>query len=127
MIARIVTYTVIVILGLFVFFTTFVLDHGGSRAQPDPGPAEGVTTIHDLSIAPDMYKGQTVTTQGTLGFSFETSQYQLVDEGQAVVVKNYEVEALNALSGQEVLVTGVFDYEDRTGVLIDAETIQVLD
>ena len=103
MIARVVTYAVIALLALFVLATTFVLDHGGGSATPT---ADGAITIHDLSLTHDLYFGKTVTTEGTLGFSEETKQYQLVDDGQAIVITGYEQEALRALNGREVAVTG---------------------
>lgn len=123
MIARVITYTVIALLAMFVLSTTFLLDRGGSQAEPD----DGVISVHDLSINPEKYRGETVTTEGTLNFSEETGQYQVIDDNIAVVVKGYNTEALVALSGQEVLITGKFDFNADTGVYVDAEKIQVKD
>ena len=125
MIARVVTYTIIALLAVFVLSTTFVLDHGGGSATPETG--DGTVSIHDLSLEPERHEGDIVTTQGTLGFVDETKQYHLVDEGSAVVITEYELEALHALKDQRVSVTGRFDIDPNTGIFIDADTIQVLD
>jgi hypothetical protein len=123
-IARVITYTVLAALSIFVLATSFLLDRGGSSATPD---AEGTVSVHDLSTNPDAYRGETVTTLGTLGLSADTTQYQLVDETLAVVVNGYELDALQSLSGQRVSVTGRFDFADRTGIFIDADVIEVQD
>jgi hypothetical protein len=123
-IARVVTYVIIAGLALFVLATTFVLNHGGSRATPED---ESPISIHDLSLEPDKYKGDTVVTEGTLGFADETKQYQIVSEGVAVVITGYEMEALRSLEGQVVLVTGRFDFDPTTGTFIDADLVQVRD
>jgi hypothetical protein len=125
LIARIVTYTIIALLAVFVLSTTFVLDHGGGSATPETG--DGTISIHDLSLEPDRHEGDTVTTKGTLGFSDATKQYHLVEEGVAVVITDYELEALHALKDQRVTVTGRFDTDPSTGIFIEADTIQVLD
>ena len=123
LIARIVTYAVLVALAVFVLSTTFLLDGGGSSAQPD----DGLTSVHDLSINPPKHRGRTVTTGGILNYSVETQQYQVIDDNIAVVVRDYDSEALQSLSGQQVLVTGRFDFDSDTGIYIDAETIEVKD
>jgi hypothetical protein len=124
MIARILTYTVIAILATFVIFTTFFLDQGGGKAEPHD---EGIISVHDLSINPERHRGETVTTEGTLNYSEETTRYQVVDESIAVVVSGYELEALHELSGQPVIVTGRFDFDAEAGIYIDADTIEVKD
>jgi len=123
-IARIITYTVLAALSIFVLATSFLLDRGGGSATPDE---EGTVSIHDLSANPDAYRGETVTTLGTLGLSGDTTQYQLVDENLAVVVKGYDLDDLQSLSGQRVSVTGRFDFADLTGIFIDADVIEVQD
>ena len=123
MIARIITYTVIALLAVFVLSTTFLLTNGGSSAEPD----DGVISVHDLSSNPEAHRGDTVTTEGTLNFSEDTQQYQVVDDDTAVVVNGYDTEALVALNGQAVLVTGRFDFDADTGIYIDADTIEVRD
>ena len=128
MIARVVTYLVIALLALFVFSTTFVLDHGGGGATP--AGVGGHVSIHDLSLVPDTYRGKTVITEGTLGFSSEVKQHQIVDpdpvdpsKSQAVVVLGYDALALRALEGQRVSVTGRFDFDPATGIFIDADIV----
>jgi hypothetical protein len=86
-----------------------------------------VISVHDLSANPDAHRGETLTTFGTLNFSEQTQQYQLVDEDLAVVVNGYELDALQSLNGQRVSVTGRFDFADGTGIFIDADVIEVLD
>jgi hypothetical protein len=126
MIARVATYTVIAVLAAFVLLTTFAIDHGGTRATPQA--EDGTITIHDLALTPESHKGETVKSRGKLLFSDSTKQYQLIDEqGVVVVIRGYEAEALQALSGQEVSVTGRFDIDPSTGIFIEAETVQVLD
>jgi hypothetical protein len=123
MIARIVTYIVIAALAAFVIFTTFFLDQGGGKAEP----TDGVVSVHNLSLDPDMYRGKTVTTEGTLNYSDATQQYQVVDADVAVVINGYELATLHSLTGQPVLVTGRFDFDEGTGIFIEAETIEVKD
>ncbi len=120
--ARILTYVVIVVLGIFVITTTFLLDGDGSGANPDA--PEGTISIHDLSLQPARYKGDTVTTVGNVMFSADTNQHQVVEDGQAIVITGHEVEALRALEGQHVSVTGRFDFDAETGIYIDAEEIR---
>ena len=123
MIARIITYAVLAALAVFVLSTTFLLDRGGSSAQPD----DGSISVHDLSINPEKHRGQNVTTQGILNYSVETKQYQVIDASIAIVVRDYDTEALQSLSGQQVLVTGRFNLDSDTGIYIDAQTIEVKD
>ena len=122
MIARLITYTVIGALGVFVLMTTFLIDEGGGSATP-----AGRVSVHDLSLAPETYRGETVITQGDLGFSPEIQQHQIVDEGIAIVVLGYEEEALRSLEGRRVTVTGRFDFDAATGVFIDADTVNVVE
>ena len=123
MIARTITYAVLAVLTIFVLTTSFLLDRGGSGATP----GEETVSVHDLSSNPEVYRGETVTTIGTLGLSGDTTQYQLVDEALAIVINGYELEALRSLSGQRVSVTGRFDFADGTGIFIEADTIEVQD
>jgi len=123
LIARIITYAVIAVLAVFVLSTTFLLDRGGGKAEPD----DGVISVHDLSSNPEAHRGEIITTEGTLNFSDETKQYQVVDNDIAVVVTGYDTEALVALTGQPVLVTGRFDFDGSQGIYIDADVIEVQD
>jgi len=125
MIARTITYLVLALLGLFVLATTFVLDHGGGAATPPA--ASGLVTVHDLSLLPETYRGKTIITLGTLGYSPDTAQHQVVDEGLAVVILGYDALALRSLEGQRVSVTGRFDFDEGIGIFIDADIVKAAD
>jgi len=125
LIARVITYLVIASLGLFVLATTFVLDHGGGAATP--AGVFGHVTVHDLSLVPETYRGKTVVTEGTLGYSPDTTQHQVVDEDLAVVILGYDALALRSLEGQRVSVTGRFDFDPGTGIFIDADVVRGTD
>jgi hypothetical protein len=119
--ARAITYLVIAGLGLFVLTTTFLVSKGGGSANPNESGQ--VISVHDLSLDPPEYTGDTLTTVGQLMFSPDIKQYQVVDEGIAIVVVGYEDEALRELDGQRVRVTGRFDFDIGTGIFIDAELV----
>ncbi|HET8943734.1 MAG TPA: hypothetical protein VFO59_03055 [Dehalococcoidia bacterium] len=118
MIGRIVLYTVIALLGVFVLTASFALEHGGGYTSTRPP-----VTVHDLRSLPESYVGQTVTTEGTLTLSAE-GKYQVVDaSGQSVVVQGYEEAVLQGMLDRTVIVTGRFDIDAELGVYIDADTI----
>jgi hypothetical protein len=118
--ARAITYIVIVGLGMFVLATTFLITKGGGSANP---AGERIVSVHDLSLEPEAYRGDNVTTEGQLTFSPDIKQYQVVDEGIAIVVVGYEEQAFRGLEGQRVRVTGRFDFDLGTGIFIDAEFV----
>jgi hypothetical protein len=120
--ARAITYAVIALLGLFVLFTTFIITRGGGSATQ--GPQDRTLSVHDLSLEPESYRGDTVTTEGNLLFSPDIKQYQIVDEGVAIVVIGYEEEAFQGLEGRRVTVTGRFDFDLGTGIFIDVEFVR---
>jgi hypothetical protein len=119
--ARAITYGVIALLGLFVLTTTFLIDKGGGSARPADTDAR--ITVHDLSLEPEAHRGDTVTTEGDLLFSADIKQWQVVDEGIAIVIVGYDDEAFRGLEGRRVSVTGRFDFDLGTGIFIDAEQV----
>jgi hypothetical protein len=118
--ARVITYVVIAGLGLFVLATTFLITKGGGSANLAD---EETVSVHDLSLNPEEHRGDSVVTQGALAFSEDIKQYQVVDDGIAIVVVGYEEEAFQELEGQHVRVAGRFDFDLGTGIFIDAESI----
>lgn len=119
MIGRVLLYTAIALLALFVLGSTFVLQHGGGYTSDRPP-----VTIHDLRILPEAYRDKTVTTEGTLHYSPDLDQYEVVDsDGQAVVLLGYEEEELQKLLGKTVTVTGRFGIKEGTGIYIDVDLI----
>ena len=118
MIGRMLLYTVIAGLGVFVLTASFALEHGGGYTSTRPP-----VTVHDLRLLPETYRGQTVTTEGTLRLSAE-GKYEVVDaDDQSVTIVGYEELALQAMLDQTVIVTGRFDIDETVGVYIDADSI----
>ena len=118
MIGRIILYLVIAALGVFVLTASFALEHGGGYTSTRPP-----VTVHDLRLLPETYRGQTVTTEGTLRLSAE-AKYEVVDaDNQSVTIVGYEELALQAMLDQTVIVTGRFDIDETLGVYIDADSI----
>jgi hypothetical protein len=120
--ARAITYAVIAGLALFVLATTFLIDKGGGSATPVP-PDQNIS-VHDLSLEPEAHRGNTVTTTGTLKFSPDIKQHQIVDEGVAIVLVGYEEEAFQSLEEKLVTVTGKFDFDLGTGIFIDVDFME---
>lgn len=119
MIGRMVLYTVIAGLGVFVLTASFALEHGGGYTSTRPP-----VTVHDLRSLPESYVGQTVTTEGTLRYSAEQQKYEVVDADlQSVAIQGYEELALQAMLDRTVIVTGRFDIDETLGVYIDADSI----
>jgi hypothetical protein len=114
---RAVLYTVIALLALFVLSTSVVLEHGGGYTA---GAAE--TTVHDLLMEPERYRGHEVTAEGTLKFDATTGGYMLAADGQGVLVR-YSRGSLAAFAETLVRVSGRFDWEPGTGVFIQASVI----
>ena len=118
-IGRILLYTIIALLGVFVLGSTFALEHGGGYTSSRPP-----VSVHDLRLLPETYKGKTVTTEGTLRYSPELEQYSVVDaDQQSVVVVGYDETILQGIVDKTVIVTGRFDIDAETGVFIDIDSI----
>lgn len=119
MIGRLLLYTAIALLALFVLGSTFVLRHGGGYTSDRPP-----VTIHDLRLLPEAYKDKTVTTEGTLHYSPDLDQYEIVDsDRQAVVLQGYEEGELQKLLEKTVTVTGRFGIARGIGIYIDVDFI----
>lgn len=114
---RAVLYAVIAILALFVVATSVILQHGGGYTA---GATE--TTVHDLLMAPERYRGHEVTVEGTLRFDATTGGYLLAADGQGVLVR-YSRGSLSDFAESLVRVSGRFDWEPGTGVFIEASII----
>jgi hypothetical protein len=120
-IGRILLYTIIALLGVFVLGSTFALEHGGGYTSARPA-----ISVHDLRLLPESYKGKTVTTEGDLHYSPDLGQYEVVDaDQQAVVVLGYEETALQGMVGKTVIVTGRFDFDEEHGIFIDIDSIGI--
>ncbi len=119
MIGRFILYTVIAVLGVFVLTASFALEHGGGYTSAQPP-----VSVHDLRLLPETYRGQTITTEGTLHYSPELDQYEVVDsDNQAVVLLGYDETALQAMLDRTVIVTGRFDADPEHGIFIDVDSI----
>lgn len=120
-IGRILLYTIIALLGVFVLGSTFALEHGGGYTSTRPP-----ISVHDLRLLPETYKGKTVTTEGILRYSPDLERYDVVDaDQQSVVVLDYDETALQGMVDRTVIVTGRFDIDEEHGIYIDIESIGV--
>ena len=120
-IGRILLYTIIALLGVFVLGSTFALEHGGGYTSTRPP-----VSVHDLRLLPEPYKGKTVTTEGILRYSPDIEQYAVVDaDQQSVVVLGYDETALQGMVDRTVIVTGRFDIDEEHGIYIDIDSIGV--
>ncbi len=121
MIGRILLYTIIALLGLFVLGSTFALEHGGGYTSSRPP-----ISVHDLRLLPESYKGKTVTTEGILRYSPDLERYAVVDaDQQSVVVLDYNETALQGMVDKTVTVTGRFDIDEEHGIYIDIDSIGI--
>lgn len=119
MIGRIILYAVIALLGVFVLTASFALEHGGGYTSSRPP-----VSVHDLRLLPETYKGQTVTTEGTLRYSPDLDRYEVVDaDDQVVVILGYDQVALQAMLDRVVVVTGRFDIDEEHGIFIEPDSI----
>ncbi len=114
---RAILYAVIAVLALFVLSTSVILQHGGGYTA---GATE--TTVHDLLMVPERYRGHEVTAEGTLKFDSTTGGYMLAADGQGVLVR-YSGGSLSAFAESLVRVSGRFDWEPGTGVFIEASIV----
>lgn len=119
MIGRILLYTIIAALGIFVLTSTFALEHGGEYKSAQPP-----VSVHDLLLQPEAYRGKTVTTEGILRHTSETQRYEVVDaESQAILVRWSNESTLNRLLGDTVVVIGRFEIDEEDGVYIDVHSM----
>lgn len=114
---RLVLYSVIAALALFLLGTSLLLGHGGGSTA-----AATEVSVHDLLTMPERYRGRDVTTEGVLKADLASGGYILTADGLRVVV-HYDKPSLAALNDAAVRVTGRFDWERDTGVYIQAAAI----
>src|SRR5574341_2556982 len=119
MIGRVLLYTIIALLGVFVLGSTFALEHGGGYTSTRPA-----IPVHDLRLLPESYQGKTVTTEGILRYSPDLERYEVVDaDQQSVVDLDYSETALQGMVDKTVIVTGRFDIDEEHGIYIDIDSI----
>lgn len=114
---RLVLYTVIAALALFLLGTSLLLDHGGGFTA-----AAAEVSVHDLLTMPERYRGRDVTTEGVLKADLASGGYILTADGLGVIIR-YNKPGLAALNDVAVRVTGRFDWERDVGVYIQAAVI----
>ena len=121
---RLLMYTAIGLLAVFVGTATFLTEGGGGSTA-----AISQVSVHNLRSSPQTYLGQIVTTEGRLAFSDEHGLYQVVSEDNlAVVIREYKGSGeLRRLDGKQVRVTGQFGVDPDLGIFIDAAEIRGLD
>ena len=118
---RFLIYLCILVLALFVLAAALLFQTGGeSLSSPSASPV----SVHDLSVAPQAHAEERVATTGVLRFLHEPDDHFIVTaDGLGVIVRGYDEEALRALDGQTVTVTGRFGFDRETGTYIDAESV----
>jgi len=116
---RFLIYLSILVLAVFVLTAGFLLQTGGESLS-----VAAPVSVHDLSVAPQAHVGERIVTTGVLRLVHEPDDHFLVtEEGLGVIVRGHDDEALRALDGQTVTVTGRFGYDADTGTYIDAEIV----
>lgn len=116
---RLLIYAWILVLAVFVLAAAFLLQAGGK-----PSAAAMPVSVHDLSVAPQAHAEERIVTTGVLRFLHEPDDHFLVTaDGLGVIVRGYDEQALRALDGQTVTVTGRFGFDAETGAYIDAESV----
>ena len=115
---RFLMYACLLVLAVFVLSAAFLLQSGGGTSS-----ATMPVSVHDLSVAPQDHDDERVSTTGVLRFLHEPDDHFAVTaDGLAIVLRGYAEEALRAMAGQEVTVTGRFGF-DEDGTYIDAESV----
>ena len=100
----------------------FVLQHGGGSTE-----AATEVSVHDLSVEYRAHDRQRVSTEGVLRRVQEPEEHFVVTaDGLGIVVRGYSAEALRALDGRTVAVTGRFGFDQPNGVYIEADTVTPL-
>ena len=116
---RFLVYACILVLAVFVLAAAFLLQAGGESSS-----GTMPVSVHDLSVAPQAHAEERVATTGVLRFLHEPDDHFIVTaDGLGVIVRGYDEEALRALDGQTVTVTGRFGFDRETGTYIDAESV----
>ena len=116
---RLIVYSLILILAVFLLTTVFVLKRGG-----DPSAAVMLVSVHDLSVAPQSHAQELVTTRGVLRFFGEpTAHYLITADGLGIIVRGYDIRELRKLAEQEVAVTGRFGFDAVDGTYIETDSV----
>jgi len=116
---RFLIYLCILVLAVFVLAAAFLLQAGGGTSS-----AAMPVSVHDLSVAPQAHAEERVATTGVLRLLHEpTDHFVVTADGLGVIVRGYDEEALRALDGQAVTVTGRFGFDRENGTYIDAESV----
>lgn len=119
---RTIVYGLILVLSVFLLSSLLILKSGGGRTE-----AVSQVSIHELSAASEIYAGERVTTSGVLrSIASGSQEFFLEAEGLRVAVRGYDEETLAKLEGRRVTIRGRFDFEEKTGRLIEAESVTPL-
>ncbi len=116
---RLIVYSLILVLAVFLLTTVFVLERGG-----DPSAAVVQVSVHDLSVAPQAHTQELVTTRGVLRLIQEPTEHFLITaDGLGITVRGYDIRELRKVVEQEVTVTGRFGFDAVNGTYIEADSI----
>jgi hypothetical protein len=114
-------YTALVALITFVLSAYFLLEHGGGKIA-----AVQEVSLHGLTLTPQSYEGEVVSTSGRLVHNDGLNVYEIgaPDENYPVVIRMSDERVLVPLVGQDVIVTGLFGFENGLGVYIEADSVR---
>ncbi len=116
---RLIVYSLILILTVFLLTTVFVLRGGG-----DASAAAMRVSVHDLSTAPQAHAEERVATSGVLRLVQEPTEHFLITaDGLGIIVRGYDIRELRKLVEQEVTVTGRFGFDAVDGTYIEADSV----
>ena len=116
---RLIMYSLILILAVFLLTTVFVLERGG-----DPSEAVMQVSVHDLSVAAPAHAQELVTTRGVLRLVQEPTEHFLITaDGLGILVRGYDIRELRKLVEQKVTVTGRFGFDAVDGSYIEADSV----
>ncbi len=118
---RALMYTALVALITFVLSAYFLLEHGGGKIA-----AVQEVSLHGLTLTPQSYEGEVVSTSGRLVHNDGLNVYEIgaPDENYPVVIRMSDERVLVPLVGQDVIVTGLFGFENGLGVYIEADSVR---
>jgi hypothetical protein len=120
-VGRALMYTALVALITFVLSTYFLVEHGGGKIS-----AVQEVSLHGLTLTPQNYEGEVVSTSGRLVHNDNLNVYEIgsPDENYPVVIRMSDERVLVPLVGQDVIVTGLFGFENGLGVYIEADSVR---
>ncbi len=119
---RFLMYFTIGALAVFVLVASLLLQHGGGSTA-----AVSQVSVHDLGASPPQYQGKVVITEGLLNFNQDRSRYEIIDgTSLPIMIRTYPPAAdLESLRGNRVRVTGRFDFDETSGIYMDADAIRL--